>query len=324
MIKQGVVNYFKSLNYFFTSLGVIALFFVLGMSIALPMMSNTVTSLTNGASEILQESSIDWDAVRNSLVTSASELDFNNPSEAISTATSNGWINNTLSDALKAAFGNFGPHEQEIKDLVSKAIGELSDAVVLIIIALALGVIFGLFVTQWQIRREMTGSSFGKRLLGTIVDSIIYTALIMLCVYLSTLWKIGFVFSILIALIIVNIVSLLESYIVSGRKKARFGQVVNIGNILKMLLVDVLVFAITTGIVVLAYVLTNWVVTLFVAIPLVIIAFLVIQLNADNYVKNMKVPAPNNSEATQVEQTTPQTDTEQKPQTKKSKTKKQK
>lgn len=321
MIKQGVSNYFKSFKYFFTSLGIIALFFVLGMSILIPMMSNSVSTLANGAAEILQESSIDWEAMQSSFVASAGEVDFNNPTEAIKTLTSSDWLKDTLGNAVKAAFGSLGSHEQQIQELVNNAINELTVAILLFISLFVLGMIVGLVATQWQIRRDMTGSSFGKRLLATIVDSILYTALIVLCLYLNTLWNIGFVFSILISLLIVNFVSLLESYIVSGRKKARFIQIVNFKNILKMLLVDTFIFAITIGILLLVYVISNWAVAVFVAIPLVEISFMVIQLNADNYVKNMNVAVPKNEGNEQSEQPAK---TEQNKQSKKQKSKKEK
>ena len=105
-----------------------------------------------------------------------------------------------------------------------------------------------------------------------------------MCAWLYTLWKYSIFISVFFAFIIFGAIALFEEYIIHGRKKVNRADIVNVKNIVKLFVVDILILAITALLVMLLILITNLYVGIFVGIALVQIAFVVIGINAESYV----------------------------------------
>ncbi len=55
MIKNGLKSFFKSLKYFFTPFGTLALSVILGLSVAIPLMSAAIGELTANVQDIAKD-----------------------------------------------------------------------------------------------------------------------------------------------------------------------------------------------------------------------------------------------------------------------------
>ena len=85
MIKQGIINFFKNLKYFFTPLGTLALGFIFGLSVLIPGVIASFSTLADSVQKILSDTTIDFNALKDSAVSAVRALDWNDPSEAIKT-----------------------------------------------------------------------------------------------------------------------------------------------------------------------------------------------------------------------------------------------
>ena len=88
------------------------------------------------------------------------------------------------------------------------------------------------------------------------------------------------------SLLLFGFISLLEAYIVHGLGKVEFRRVVNFKNILRLIATNLLIFAAAAAMVALLTALTNTFVGIFVGVSLLEIAFIVVGMNAEAYVKS--------------------------------------
>ena len=82
MIKQGIINFFKNLKYFFTPLGALALGLIFGLSVLIPGIISSVSTLANDVQTILSDTTIDFTALENSIISAIQSLDWSNPWES--------------------------------------------------------------------------------------------------------------------------------------------------------------------------------------------------------------------------------------------------
>lgn len=69
MIKQGIKNYFKNLKYIFNPLGAIAVGFVIGLSILIPIAISSFNNFVDEIKNIFANANVDYAALRDSFVT---------------------------------------------------------------------------------------------------------------------------------------------------------------------------------------------------------------------------------------------------------------
>ena len=101
MIKQGISNFFKNLKYFFTPLGALALGLIFGLSVLIPGIISSVSTLANDVQTILSDTTIDFSALKESVLSAIQSLDWNNPWDAIGTMINSDWLMNTLNDCKR-------------------------------------------------------------------------------------------------------------------------------------------------------------------------------------------------------------------------------
>ena len=123
-------------------------------------------------------------------------------------------------------------------------------------------------------------------LLISLTDSLITASLVAVSVYLLSLWQPSVFISTSVSLLLFGFISLLEAYIVHGLGKVEFKSVVNFKNILRLIATNLLIFAAAAAMVALLTALTNTFVGIFVGVSLLEIAFIVVGMNAEAYVKS--------------------------------------
>ena len=285
MVKKGLKNYFKSFKYFFTPLGVIALGAVIGLSILIPGIMNSVKEMLTGVSDTVSETEINWGAAGNSLLDSVRALDWSKPDVAVSQMLDNDWITSALNGCVTAIFEDANPALEQIKTLVLECIEEIGKFFAIFVIVTVFAMIVGYVLLRFQIRRETVKRSLWKTILLAIVHAIVNVTVIVAC--LSIMSKVnGFAaFIVVLAFFVISgFVSLIEAYVVHAVKKVKFKNIVNMKNVALLLFTNVIIFAISMFLVYLVYAVTNAIVGTFLSIALIEIASIVIGLNAESYV----------------------------------------
>ncbi len=286
MIKQGIVNFFKNLKYFFTPLGTLALGLIFGLSVLIPGVISSISTLANDVQTILSDTTIDFTALKGSLLSAVQSLNWGDPFNAIKTMLSNDWLMQTMNGCV----GSFVESTEAYTTQFSAAINTFTHDLVtyfsVVIAFLILGLVGGFFLTKWLIRRNIARRTLWKYLLNSFIDSLLTVTLVAVCVWLVSVWKPSVFISTLVSILLFGFISLLEAYIVHAWKKVDIKKVVNAKNIFKLFLTNVIIFIIAAVFVLLAIVLTNLIAGIFIGIVLMEIAFIVIGLNAEAYAKS--------------------------------------
>ena len=283
MILQGIRNFLKGLKYVFVPMGVLFFGLVLGFSVSLPRMAAILKDFAAQMQQIFGESTLSGSEMMQSLWMRVSELDWSNPLQAVLQVLNRSWLNETLEQCVKPFAEDYDAYAAEAEQLIrASAEGIVRQAVVVAVFA-ALGFACGLFLTQWLVRREIARRGWRNLLPGMLFDAVFATLLLMVCTRVSVKPGWGFAAA-LAALLLFGAVSLLEAYLLHGRKVLPFRSVVTVKNCCKLLVSNAAVYVLSAAIVAVAGFVLNGVAGLCIALPLFGVAFFVIGMNAESYV----------------------------------------
>lgn len=287
MIKQGLKNYLLNLKYFFTPLGTFFLGIIIGLSILIPGTINVVNKLGIQVGTILNNANLNFEAFKDSLVDSVKALDWNNLDAAIKSFFNYQWLTKTFNDALYALAGDFGSSATEISFLVEEAINDFLPLLVSFVFFSLLGILGGFILTRMLVRKEIASRGIGKMILSTLLDSFLSLTLIAFSLWLIAVWEPSIFISAFISIFLFGFVSLFEAYFVHAKKKMKFRNIVNLKNVSKLLISNLIILLIGVIFVSLVSIVINRLVGLFVGVSFIEISFVVISLNAEAYVKSV-------------------------------------
>lgn len=284
MIKQGIKNYFKNLKYIFNPLGAIAVGFVIGLSILIPIAISSFNNFVDEIKNIFANANVDYVALRDSFVTAVKALNWNEPLQALQTMVSKDWLLATMQVCLQSFIGGVETYTVPLTNAINIFCNNLFGGVVSVIVFTLLGVLSGYFLVKCLVRRNIAKRTFKKYVIANLLDSILNVVIIFTCVWLYTLWKYSIFITIVLAFIIFGATALFEAYLVHGKPILKGREVVNLKNIGKLLATNLIILLMTAVVVGLLILASNIVVGVFIGIALVQIAFVVIGLNAESYV----------------------------------------
>lgn len=292
MVKQGVVNFLKSLKYFFTPLGTMFLGVMLGFSVLIPGIAGAVNSLIAGVKNLSANVNLDFAALAGDLWASVRALDWGNPSEALGTLFSGGWLRENLTRILQSVLGtDFETFNMQVVGLCK----DFADAVTLNIVVFAvfwiLGFVAGFFIVRFRIRKDIARRSFWKLALAAVVNSVLAAAFLVAAAVLFAMWGWSAIISGVLLVILTGIAALAEAYFIHGRGKVGPKQIINLKNAGLYALSNLIIFAIA-AVITAAACLINAVLGIFIGMAVVEIAICVIDLNAEAYVKSIAGQQP--------------------------------
>lgn len=285
MIKQGIINFFKNLKYFFTPLGAIALGLIFGLSVLIPGTLNSLSVFAGDVQTIMSDTSVDINVLKDSAVAAVKALDWTDPVNALKTMLSNGWIMQMLEKYIGSFVENTEGYTQQFANSVNTLSNEMTTYIAIVLSFAVLGFIGGYFLTKCLIRKDIAKRSIWKFLINALVDAIITATIVALFLWFLSIWKPSIIFSTILSVLLYGFIALLEAYVVHAYKKVPFGKIVNVKNIFKLYLTDAIIFVVAAACIFVLTILTNALVGIFVGIVLMEIAFIVISLNAEAYVK---------------------------------------
>ena len=276
MILQGIRNFLKGLKYVFVPMGVLFFGLVLGLSVGLPRMAAILKDFAAQMQQIFGESTLSGSEMMQSLWMRVSELDWSNPLQAVLQVLNRSWLNETLEQCVKPFAEDYDAYAAEAEQLIRAAAEGIVRQAVVVAVFAALGLACGLFLTQWLVRREIARRGWRNLLPGMLFDAVFATLLLMVCTRVSVKPGWGFAAA-LAALLLFGAVSLLEAYLLHGRKVLPFRSVVTVKNCCKLLVSNAAVYVLSAAIVAVAGFVLNEVAGLCIALPL-------FGMNAESYV----------------------------------------
>ena len=285
IIKNGLKNFFINLKYFFIPLGTLFLGIIIGFSIILPLLNNSLTAFVDNISSL--SLIIDGNAFVDSLWVSLSRLDWSNSFDALATLFSREYLESTITESLKSLLVNYDQYVVQIEGFITIIIDEITIYLGVVIAFIGLGFIGGFFLIKLFIRKEIANRKFYQLIIVTIVDTILSGGLMTLCVYLFSLWKFSALVSTLLSYIIYALISLYEAYIVHGHKKIDVKKIVTIKNSSHLILSDITIIVVAWIFSFLSTMFFNELAGIVIGITFMEVAFAVIGMNAESYVKEL-------------------------------------
>lgn len=288
MIKKGILNYLKCLKYYFVPLGIFSIFFVIGLFIGITGITNAVKDFMNNVAEITKATTINWNAMWNSLLGEAMKIDYSSGiSDIIAQVTNVDWLKNTLWVVCKATFGDTLPFDK-VMALAETTMSVIINYVMVFFAFLIIGLVVGIAVTRILIRKSMTKVKIGKLILYTLLDVLFWSTLSVAFYFLGTISTWVSITVNIIFILLFGFLSLVEGYLFYGIKKVKFKEVANIKNILKLYLIELIILLIAAGTTALLILIFKLIVGLYIALPFIEIALLCIGLTAESFVVEYK------------------------------------
>lgn len=287
MIKQGIINFFKNLKYFFTPLGTLALGLISGLSVLIPGVISSFSAFAENVQKILSDTSIDFNVLKDSAISAVQTLDWSNPLNAIKTMLNSDWLMDTLNGCVGAFVENTEVYTAQFSTAINAFTHDLTTYFASVIVFLIFGLIGGFFLTKWLIRRNIARRNLWKYFLNSFIDSLLTATLVAVCAWLITVWKPSILISAIISVLLFGFISLFEAYVIHAWKKVDVKQIVNAKNIFKLFATNIIIFLLSGVMVLLAIAITNVIAGIVIGIELMEIAFIVIGLNAEAYVKSV-------------------------------------
>ena len=291
MIKSGLKNYFSNLKYYFTIIGTLFVGAVIGLSIAIPNILSAVSTMTDEVIGIIKETNVDFQTVKDHIVSSITSLDWTNPIASLLTLINVDWLKEVLAECLNLVSVELQPYGDLIAQSVNGAIDKIKLVAGVFIFFCVLGLIGGYFLTKYLIRRNIARRTVAKFILSYIAESVISSALIILSGWLFAIWKPSIAISSVLGFIIYALFSLSLAYVVYGVNRVKIKEVLNAKNFFSLLASDFIMLLISFAFMIIITLLTNTFCGIMLGFAFVEIAMLVASMNAENYVINL-TPEP--------------------------------
>lgn len=287
MIKSGLRNYFVNLKHFFTPIGTLAVGMFIGLSLLIPGTIAIIGEMIDRLIEVVKTANVDFESVKNYIVESVKALDWNDPIASLKIMLTKDWLLGVVNGSLNLVSAELQPYADAITETVNSAVAGVTLLFALLVVFCVLGLIGGYFLTRFLVRRTMAKRTFKKFLFAVTVDSFVTAALLALCFWLLTVWAPSIFITSILSLVIFGCVALVSAYLVHGRNRVDFKQVINFKNVFKLLLVNALIFVISSAFLSLTVAITNPFAGVLIGFSFVEIAFLVMSMNAEGYVLNL-------------------------------------
>ena len=276
MILRGFKNFAKSIKYYFTPLGVLTVFVIIGLSICISGISAAIQNLFNDLAKTMGDMHIDFGQVGGNIYNSYKELNGD-----ISQLLSLDWIMHTLISALMES--SLGDTVDSATEAITNCGMEIIRLIVLFFILFIIGIIAGHVILSIQVRYEVIKDKWWKVLLYCLFDALIQVGILVLFIVLISVWG-PFIFIAPILLLIVSeALSILGAYFIHAFKKVKFVEIFNAKTIFLSLLADLILSILGVGLIILIALIFKSIVAVLIGLPLLQIIMVVSRLSAETY-----------------------------------------
>ena len=240
MIKNSFKTFLKSIEYYFTPLGVIVFIVLLTLGILYPQMEATITNAYQQVATKIGDVSINTDLLSGYLINKFSDL--SNTSEIFNPDN----LINIFLEGLKVSTG-IEEVGQDIIDILSNAADQLIGNLITILIFSFLSVFISFVLLIVLLRRRVTDCSFIYATIISLIQGLFLVGFMVLLSYLLDKNRDLTIAITVIAIVIFVFTSIFFSYLFFGRKKIAFRQLFSLKTYFAYLLSSIIVIGIGIG-----------------------------------------------------------------------------
>lgn len=279
MIKLCLKNYGRCLAHIFVPLGCIFLGVLFGAYALFGVGLEQLAYVRIEIAKILSGVETDFDKLWSFVLASARELKWNKPVETISMLLEGDWIAQKISEFLGMTGEQYAVFAEQVRAVFLSVGDGIVNGIITFFVWLALGVLAGYFVTALFVRRSTVRRGFWKFIGAALLEAFFSATLIAFTVWLLSVWSPGAIISMAVSMLVFGFAALCEAYLLHGRQ-LKFGKVVNIKNCYLLQLSQLIIMLISFAVIAVLFAATNILVALAIGFSVVIIAFLVSNVNA--------------------------------------------
>lgn len=287
MTVNSLKNFFKCLVYIFVPLGCIFLGFLCGVQLLLNEIAVQADYIGAEVSALIDGTEVQIDNLLGFIVSSLRELDWNQPLRTVAYLLQGDWIASRLAEFLQLTVEEATSLKNEVVEIANHTAEALKARVVTLFVCVVIGVVAGYFVTNYFVRKSTVRRGFWGFWIAAVTDAVLTATLVAFVTWLLTVSHAGAIVSGFAGALVFGFIALSEAYLLHGRGKIPFKQVVNFKNCLFVCLAQLAVIAVAAVICTVILLITRSVVAIALVISVVIIALLVINVNAESYVSEL-------------------------------------
>ena len=286
MIKLSLKNYLKCLAHIFVPLGCIFLGVLFGAHALFGAIAEQTAFVKEEIAGILSGVETDFDQLWSYVIASARELKWDQPLNTVKMLLQGDWLAEKIGTFLGMTNEQYAQFLVRIQTVLVSVGEGLTGGLTAFCVWAALGVLGGYFVTALFVRRSTVKRGFWKFFGAALLESFFSTTIIAFTVWLLSVWSPGAIISLAVSMLVFGFVALYEAYLLHGRE-LKLSKVVNIKNCYLLQLSQLLIMLISFAVIAVLFAATNFLVALAIGFSVIIIAFLVSNVNAESYVANM-------------------------------------
>lgn len=294
MIKNALKTFFKNLIYLFVPMGIIYLFFILIVFGAVSSVVSAAGGSLNAFFTLVSDTVSGSEAVVQDYFNYAFGLiDWNgNFFDILQEVISTDWLYRTVIGFLDTLGYSVSGFEGRASVIVEELVSSLTLTVSVAIAALALSIFLANLVTRTVIRRKNARRNLKKKIVALIVQSTLVVAILGVGAYLFALWRFSVIFTVIVYVPLTSFTSLLCSWFIHGKGNVKLRNAVNFRSTCAYLASSVIIIGICVCALALIELITNALLMILIAVPLVVYAANIIDVNADSYVLNIAAQSP--------------------------------
>ncbi|MCR5332554.1 MAG: hypothetical protein K6E11_00815 [Bacilli bacterium] len=287
MYTRSLKDYLKSLKFYFTPLGVMSIFCLIGFVVFIKGTTTAISDLFSDVGKIVGETSIQfkWGEIWQTIWGAIKAVDWSGGIIAgIKSMLNKDWLTSTLYAALGDVFGDLKDVVDQVMSAISICVGKIATYFVTALVLNLVGIVVGYIILSFLVRRELTQITIGKLLLLSFIDLGVVASTFIIANLMGKLWgPLGFIFF-LIGIVGGEVFSVLEAFWFFGRGKVTLKELIKPKNVGFLLLGDLTVIAIGIVLFVILFFVVNPIIAIYLGVPLVELTTIVIGLTGETYV----------------------------------------
>lgn len=282
----SIKNYFRSYKYIFTPLGIISLFLIISLSIAIPGIINAVMKMVNTIAQTFEGYTIDWDKTGGYFTNFLMQQNWGDLNGTVAKFTDPAFLSESFTSIVLQIFPDLPVDMALVQATVSECVSQIFTYVLLVLVFVILGFIISFFLTRMFVKQEIVKRRIWQRIVFSLLDAAISLLVIWGVLSVLKLGPAGIPLVILI-LLAQAILSIVEGWLIHGFKTIKLKHVLNFKNVLALILSSLLIIVLGVGTVLLVNLLGMTVVTVVIALSMFIITNAVVTANSEGYVGYM-------------------------------------
>lgn len=281
---NSLKNFAKSLKYIFTPIGVIAVCFIIGMTIAFNNIYASVNGLISGVQSLVSETQqVDFFRIITEIGTVLNQEDTSDINAFLSKVLTQDYLVPLFRNVIQKCYPTVDVNIQAVTDLIHNVISTILIGAVIVILFIFIGLFASYLITRFFLVRDIRRRRFWQAIIFTIVNGLITAGFAFLsarCVDLGW-WGIPLGLLILLAN---NTVSLFIAWLIQGYKKIPLKQILSVKNVVFLFLANLIIFATSLTTIILLFYIPVPVLVMLLVVAIIDIAVVAMSVNAEGYV----------------------------------------